>query len=454
MASWLILCILAILGFSPVFPMDNLNVAFQWKQVDFDFPSAEAKQEALRSKEFIPENNLPLGLEVYGERVFVTLPRWKTGVPASLAYINITDPMDSPLLKPYPNWEAHKLPKPGVSREPPEIVSPFRMRADKCRRLWVVDTGVAGLLDDFKAYVVTTILVYDLHNDSLLRKFKIPTEQIKGDSFFANIAVEDHDCENSYAYLADLGAPGLVIYSWKEKKSWRVTHHYFHIDPLAGDFNVNGIQFQWTDGIFGLALSAPDNEGHSTLYFHPMCSTNEFSVSTKFLKDESVAKMSFHEYKVLGSRGQKAQSSVSFLDQETGVLFYALINLNAIACWKTTNPSYTMQSQGRVFMSNETMVFPNDIKVDANGNLWVLSDRLPKFMYDSLDPNDVNFRILRAPVKDAIKGTACDKNLIVSPGKMKPGLTNKSGDGSSGADVTSTISLVTLVLFSFLLAFE
>lgn len=66
-------------------------------------------------------------------------------------------------------------------------------------------------------------------------------------------------------------------------------------------------------------------------------------------------------------------------------------------------------------MNNTTMVFPNDVKVDANGTLWVLSDRLPKFMYESLDSEDVNFRILTAPVKDAIMGTACDSKLVVNP---------------------------------------
>lgn len=187
------------------------------------------------------------------------------------------------------------------------------------------------------------------------------------------------------------------------------------LDPLAGEFNVSGITFQWTDGVFGIALSAPDPDGYSTLYFHPLTSTREFSVNTRYLRNPELASTSFHNFQVLGSRGPKGQSSVSFLDKETGVLFYALVNLNAIACWRTSNPSYTMESQGRVYMNNTTMVFPNDIKVDAKGNLWVLSDRLPKFMYDSLDPDDVNFRVLTASVKDAIMGTACDSKLVVNP---------------------------------------
>lgn len=67
--------------------MDNLKVAFEWKKLDFMYPSANEKSAALESQQLIPENNLPLGLEVYQDRLFVTIPRWKPGVAASLAYI-------------------------------------------------------------------------------------------------------------------------------------------------------------------------------------------------------------------------------------------------------------------------------------------------------------------------------------------------------------------------------
>lgn len=60
------------------------------------------------------------------------------------------------------------------------------------------------------------------------------------------------------------------------------------------------------------------------------------------------------------------------------------------------------------------MVFPNDIKVDAKGNLWALSDKLPIFMYSKLNPDEINFRILTAPVAEAIRGTACDSMLVIT----------------------------------------
>lgn len=52
----------------------------------------------------------------------------------------------------------------------------------------------------------------------------------------------------------------------------------------GGDFKVSGISFQWNDGLFGMAL-APTGDGYSTMYYHPLSSGMEFSVSTRLLRD-------------------------------------------------------------------------------------------------------------------------------------------------------------------------
>ncbi|XP_037042211.1 protein yellow [Bradysia coprophila] len=402
---------------------DNLRVAYQWNEIDFEYRSAQDREEAINERSFIPGHVVPVGLEVYKTRLFITLPRWKSGVPASLAYIDINDNTTiSPKLKPYPSWGAHQQ---GISGEPPEIVSPFRVRADRCGRLWVLDTGVDDILGDTKQLTQTQLLIYDLHNDNLLRRYPFPSDQTKKESFFANIAVEDADCDDTYAYSGDLGAPGLVVYSWKLQDSWRVTHHYFHPDPLAGNYTIAGINFQWEDGLFGLALSKQQSDGFATLYFHPLSSTNEFSVSTKVLRNKTYAMSGekFKEFKILGSRGLNGQSGAAFLDQLTGVLFYALPNLNAVACWKTSNREYTFKSQGRVYMSPIEMVFPNDVKVDDQDRLWVLSDNLQDLLYSELDRSRTNFRILTEHVKSAIENTACDTTLA-----PLPDIINRLGD--------------------------
>lgn len=147
-----------------------------------------------------------------------------------------------------------------------------------------------------------------------------------------------------------------------------------------------------------------------------MSTTREFAVSTKILRNRTLHNQAnersiYHEFKVLGCRGPNSQSTGISFDPTTGVLFYTLLNKNAIGCYNTfNNKPYDMSTNPILAQDNTTMVFPNDLKVDKEGFVWVLTDRLPKFMYDHLDYDDVNFRIFRGATGEIIKGTACDKS--------------------------------------------
>lgn len=53
----------------------RLEEVLAWKQVDYVWPSAEARDEAIKSGEFLQVNNLPLGLDRWRDKLFVTVPR-------------------------------------------------------------------------------------------------------------------------------------------------------------------------------------------------------------------------------------------------------------------------------------------------------------------------------------------------------------------------------------------
>lgn len=63
--------------------------------------------------------------------------------------------------------------------------------------------------------------------------------------------------------------------------------------------------------------------------------------------------------------------------------------------------------------SNTTLTFPNDLKVDneAKQSVWVLSNRLPFYLYSKLDEKDYNFRVMSAFTQEAIEGTICDPKI-------------------------------------------
>lgn len=169
----------------------------------------------------------------------------------------------------------------------------------------------------------------------------------------------------------------MVVYSLKDNDSWRVKHHYFHFDPLAGEYLVGGVNFQWTDGVFGLALSPIHEDGFRTMYFHPLSSTKEFSVSTEILRDPKKAldPHTYHNYTIEGERGEKTQASASYLDENTGVLFLTQVNRDGVACWNTKKP-LKPENFGLPVNDKSKLVFPNDLTVSY------LFAKNPRSLYD------------------------------------------------------------------------
>lgn len=148
-----------------------------------------------------------------------------------------------------------------------------------------------------------------------------------------------------------------------------------------------------------------------TVYFHALASTKEFAVSNAVLKNETraLSSASYFDYKVVGERGSNGQSTAEFFDEMTNVLIYTQVNKDGIACWNVNKP-YTPDTQGIIDSDSDALVFPNDLKIDRNGNLWVLSDRLPAFIYKGLNSNEFNYRILTGKVAELILGTPCESN--------------------------------------------
>lgn len=83
-----------IIGFSlfvTCWANSNLQTKYKWNLIDFKYEKAEDRQNDIGNRKFIPTNVIPVGLDVYAEKnkLFVSLPRLKNGVPASLAYIDL-----------------------------------------------------------------------------------------------------------------------------------------------------------------------------------------------------------------------------------------------------------------------------------------------------------------------------------------------------------------------------
>ncbi|XP_011290952.2 LOW QUALITY PROTEIN: protein yellow [Musca domestica] len=389
----------------------KLQERFNWKQLDFAFPNENLKQQALASGDYIPQNALPVGVEHWQNHpLFVTIPRWRDGIPATLTYINMDHSVTgSPALIPYPDWRSNTAGDCANS-----ITTAYRIKVDECGRLWVLDTGTLGIGNTTTNPCPYAVNVFDLATHTRIRRYELRPEDTNANTFIANIAVDiGKSCDDAFAYFSDELGYGLIAYSWEQNKSWRFSgHSYFFPDPLRGDYNIAGLNFQWgEEGIFGMALSPIRSDGYRTMYFSPLASHRQFAVSTRILRDETRVEDSYHDFIALDERGPNSHTTARVMSED-GVELFNLIDQNSVGCWHSSMP-YSPQFHGIVDRDDVGLVFPADVKIDENKDVWVLSDRMPVFLLSELDYNDVNFRIYTAPLSTLIEGTVCDQRSNV-----------------------------------------
>ncbi|XP_026747337.1 protein yellow-like [Trichoplusia ni] len=382
----------------------KLQEMFSWNVVDWNYPDLYSRQQALQSGALIQENALPVGIERWKNKLFVSVPRWEAGIPATLNYIPLDAPYDpSPKLNPYPSFAGNEL---GNCQSGLNTV--YRIKADKCDRLWVLDVGTYGYDPNVTQLCPYTLNVYDLNTDQRIRRYVFRSEDIVASTFIANIALDEgKTCDDTFAYFSDELGYGLIAYSWQENRSWRFNHGFFMPDPLTGDFNIGGLNFQWSaEGIFGITTSPMGPDGYRTLYFSPLASHTQFAVSTRILRDETKVKGSYKDFHVVGTRGANGHTTSKVMDESTGVELYNLIDQNAIGCWRGDLP-YKPQNHAVVDKDDAGLIFPSDVKIDADRNVWVISDRMPVFLESTLDYSDINFRIYTAPLDMLVQETVC-----------------------------------------------
>ncbi|CAK1584869.1 unnamed protein product [Parnassius mnemosyne] len=401
-------CVLFLFFMSMQFSACLLPPQFQWKVIDFAW-HGEHKQAALASGAYIPENNMPTGLARWRDKLFITIPRWKRGVPSSLNYVYVNGSQQQPLI-PYPSWgDAFISDDACCVSTNSTVVSAFRIHVDKCDRLWVVDNGVTDMYNHVQQIAPPAILIFDLKRHSLKHKHFFSDEVLRDSSVFTNIVVDivDQDCNNAYAYIADMGSGALMVYDLRNDMTWRIESPLFQHQQNASVYKVGGVEFFWNDGVSSVALSQKKSDGHRDLYCHATSSTRLLKISTKLLRNPYVNSGDIQNgIKIVGERGPLSQSTACDYDEGTNVLFYTQLSRNGVGCWNLDR-KFTEENTPLLVSDCNVLEFPNDIKVDPEGNVWILSDRQSRFLYDQMNFEQTNFRVLTAKASILISGSRC-----------------------------------------------
>lgn len=90
MCVWLVVFIWCFVRFEYSFAANDVQQAltekFTWKSIEFAWPSDAEKQDALHNGNYVPENNFPFSVDVWGPKLFIAVPRYCNRVVYSILY--------------------------------------------------------------------------------------------------------------------------------------------------------------------------------------------------------------------------------------------------------------------------------------------------------------------------------------------------------------------------------
>lgn len=212
-------------------------------------------------------------------------------------------------------------------------------------------------------------------------------------------------------YIADVEGYALIIYNNADDSFQRLTSSTFVYDPRYTKYTINDESFSLQDGILGMALS------HKTqnLYYSAMSSHNLNYVNTKQFTQ---GKFQANDIQYQGASDILWTQASAKAISETGALFFGLVSDTALGCWNENRPLKRRNIE-IVAKNNDTLQFISGIKIikqissniyerQNNEYIWIVSNKYQKIANGDLNFNEVNFRILNAPVNQLIRYTRCE----------------------------------------------
>jgi len=229
------------------------QVIFEWKSIDFVWPSDEQRQYDILHGNYIPANNFPSTVKFWKNKMYMTIPRWRDGVPVTLGVTSAkpVNGVTKPKLEAFPNWSKQKL----------GDCSAFQLvhsiEIDPKGRMWVLDTGHTLSLREPRTECPPRLVILDLEKDGeVLRTYEFPEDVARRSSTYLNDIVLDHE-DGGMAYITDNDNqdPGIIVYSLGKNTSWKVRHESMTAESEAVGFKVANTNVINPVHVDGIALS-------------------------------------------------------------------------------------------------------------------------------------------------------------------------------------------------------
>ncbi|XP_033761358.1 major royal jelly protein 1-like [Pecten maximus] len=448
----LLLGLVSAVTMSPSHGQDTCNdrqIIHKFTVVDYDWSSAVAREEAIESEAYIPNNNIIVGMKVYDDVVYVTVPRWRLGVPSTLNKVVVRN--GTSVLQAFPSMEMQEI---GNCHALQHVES---MEIDpNTGWMWIIDTGRINFLStDCTAtenLCPAKIVVYDINKMEEVTRHEFPNEVVNRQTNFLNdIVIQYFNNEPRFAYISDTLDFKLVVYDRIQNQSHSYHHSSMLPEPGKGNVTILGENFAVAAGINGIAMS----HDMQYLYYAPFSGYAVYQIPTNVTSVPG-ADIAGSIRKV----GYRPSQTAGMTYSKSNFLYFASLAENAIYRW---NIEYDQTLQGldnfgevemrtltNIMSDDKCMNFVDIFNFDEDGFLWFSVNKLHKFHLDSMDftgSSGPNVLIWKVHMGDT---GYLDRREETATSPVTMETTSHTIDTPIGGAGVGTIPEITLYLFNIL----
>lgn len=369
------------------------TIQFEWISVQYDWPNDTMRDEWISLGWYVPNNNVITGVKYYNGDYYVTVPRWRQGVPSTLN--KLVTKNGSHLLQPYPSWEMNMGFAMNGQVDYSKIQYVQSMEIDLQGRMWIVDVGRLNIFDASNPAIngPPKLVIYDMNAQTVLRTFVFDNVAASYSGSFLNDIVLD--LTNGFAYMSNTwGRGGVLIYNYNTNQARMFTDVTTQSEYPLNPIRINGTVLPINNPSDGIALS-PDTR---TLYYCALSGVHLYAVPTSVLQNFTLSDSEIAAQ--VTNLGVKSSQSDGLAMTSNGIMYFGrLSDPSGLGRWDTSMPLSTQTVVASDPVNTnwiDTFAFDN-----ANQALIFTSNRLSEYFFNTMDfsgASGANMRVLRLPI--------------------------------------------------------
>ncbi len=238
--------------------------SIQWTGASFEWPCPSTKSLYKNSNKYISKNIIATRAQIAGDDLYLALPRYKSGNPATLVKTNLKEGSCHTTLVPFPCWSMQEE---GNCQAFQSVVDLY---IDNNNILWVLDVGIVQTLEDPVRRCPPKVVAISLKTKKVLKVISLDglTSKTSRLQYLAIDYAADGRC---FVYVSDASTRAIIVFDVQASRGFRV------VLPKAV---ISGSSRK---DVLYLAL-VRKSCGSTVLYFTYLGSKRMFLIKTEYLR--------------------------------------------------------------------------------------------------------------------------------------------------------------------------